>query len=1043
MKPRLLLSAVFLATLVTPFAYSQENQDDDQVFELSPYEVNTDGDIGYLATSTLAGTRLNSSLRDVAASITVWTPEFIEDTGMTEIDELIQYSLNTVLDLDDQAGAGGNFNTLTNATAIVQRVRTRGIEASKGIDYFKAIIPDDTYKVSRYDDARGPNGVLFGISNAGGLINQTSLRANVNRNSGRVRYSFGSNSRDRAEFRHNQVLIDDKLAVVIAGLHQDNGHWRRYGGHEKERFYAAAKWQVTSKITLQANVETGEEHRVTMQPSTIADRGLPFYDNLLAFGVDAVTFKPTGGNPKNNMREVGVTGRDGNRNANRFTYIENDGTFFNASGTFLTGGYDDERVRHPDGSPGLGDRAHRINDQSLLPYYLNPGGPDFFRQTDFDSHSVFLDAIITKDWFVNFQYGYQNVELDVPQINGPRPEFRADPNTIQGLKGPANPYAGQFYFDGDYRRDKNASEYREFRLSSSYRLETDSKWLGRHQIGLSASRVDETQHRGNTWLALGGNPSGSGTFIGPHGNRYTNSNYLSQNNRVTIRNYIDLNDFSTWRAGSWRSLPETVTTDRFTGVPTEYPLVWAESVPGNINFLADTRTDSYMAVTQSFFWDDRLVVTLGYRNDTVFINRAGHYRDPLVGWVPDRSITEDTPSTNDIIPASPDVEYGGNVRTTGLVFHLNDHFSIVANEASSVGVPDFRRTVYPAGLSAPPTDGSGIDFGLQFNLLDRRISGRIVYYETESLQEATGGSQVANPNEDIYDTLEMYLEGAALENLINDQPRLRPNVNGRFRDSDSSGFEFRLTTNITSNWRLQFNLGYTDRNYSNTFGASVAHLGLIENGDGTVIQGATESQEVPDPEDPDNTIQGYTIDPSAYTQEGIISDFLAYGAQLPAPYTMDNTGISQAIFDIADNVNDIREREEKRWGLRPYRINVFTAYDFKEGFLNGWSIGGGYRWNTPNIIGEENDEEFEGEAQQYADLFLRYRTKPMKSFLGEGRWTFQLNIQNLFDNTKIIPSRLAVDGNVDYQVPGGRGPAYARFDLAEPRSYRFTVTYQY
>ncbi|MCB1124182.1 MAG: TonB-dependent receptor, partial [Verrucomicrobiae bacterium] len=111
--------------------------------------------------------------------------------------------------------------------------------------------------------------------------------------------------------------------------------------------------------------------------------------------------------------------------------------------------------------------------------------------------------------------------------------------------------------------------------------------------------------------------------------------------------------------------------------------------------------------------------------------------------------------------------------------------------------------------------------------------------------------------------------------------------------------------------------------------------------------------------------------------------------------------------------------------------------------LKGWSVGGGYRWNSPNIIGEENGIEFEGEPQTNADLFLRYRTSRINSFLGDGRWTFQLNISNLFDNDTIIPSRLAIDGNLDYMVPGGRGLAYARFDIPDPREYRLTVTYDF
>ncbi|MDG2167311.1 MAG: hypothetical protein P8L44_05200, partial [Opitutales bacterium] len=150
-----------LSGLIVPLAFAQDTtEEDNDVYDLNPYEVDESSDLGYSATNTLSGTRFNSSLRDTSASVSVWTQEFIDDTGLTDIDELIDYSLNTVLDTNDQDGAGGNFNVFTNATAVTQRIRTRGIESSRGIDYFKSIIPDDSYKIGRYDDSRGPNGVL-------------------------------------------------------------------------------------------------------------------------------------------------------------------------------------------------------------------------------------------------------------------------------------------------------------------------------------------------------------------------------------------------------------------------------------------------------------------------------------------------------------------------------------------------------------------------------------------------------------------------------------------------------------------------------------------------------------------------------------------------------------------------------------------------------------------------------------------------------------------------------------------------------------------
>ena len=1044
-----------------------------KMFSSCPFSVDSSSDTGYRATNTLSGTRFNSSLRDTSASVSVWTEEFLADTGLTEIDELIEYSLNTVLDTNDQDGAGGNFNVFTNATAVTQRIRTRGIESSRGIDYFKAITPDDSYKVGRYDDSRGPNGVLFGVSAAGGIINQTSIVANTQRDTGKIQMSFGTSERKRMTIRLNRVLMEDKLALTIAGVYQENGHWRDWVSNDKERIFGAMTWKVNEKITLRANYEDGFEHRTSLQQSTIVDRGLPWYDHMLASGVDELIFEPArGGNARaqllgarvtNATRAVGVTGRDGNpRNGqNRFTYIENDGTFFNATGTFLTGGYNEgtqenPRVFHPDGSPGGTDRTIRINDPDFLPYHYNPGGPDFYRETDLSSHSLFADIQITDNWYFNVQAGHQRADIDVPQLNGTRPEFRADVNTTQGATtvegedAPANPYVGQLYFDGDYRRDKNLSRYDEIRISTSYNLDTER--IGNHRFAIAASEVEEEQLRGNTWLALGGNPAENGNFLDNQGFRHTNSNYIHADNRVTIRNYYDFNDRNTWKAGSWKNIPDKIYTDQFTpGVENAYPVVWAESNPGNINYKVNQVTESMMAVSQSHFLNNHLVLTLGYREDSVSIDRAGHYRDPVIGWLPDFAIDNNTTPTEDIIPGAPETTFGATVRTGGAVYHLSQNLSLVANTGSNIGIPDFRRTVFPGGATAPPPDGSGSDFGIDFTLFDNKINGRFVYYETESIQEVVGGSQLSNPMEAIYqayeDAFELEAENTGddsnLVALLNRRQELRPEVNGRFRDNVSDGFELKLTANFTKNWRLTFNAAKTDRIISNMFGKGIEFVGLQEAGDGRVIQGVVEAGVVPDPDGEEgDTIDAWAIDPSAYTSDGVISKFLALESDLPEGRDLNNTGIGNQIFNMADNVNEQREILQKRWGLRPYRVNMFTAYDFKEGRLKGWTIGGGYRWQSPNIIGEEDGEEFEGAAKVDADLLVRYKMKGGK-FLGDGNWTFQMNVNNVLDNRDIIPSRLAIDGDPNWEVPGGRGPAYARFDFPTPRAYRFTVTHDF
>jgi hypothetical protein len=79
---------------------------------------------------------------------------------------------------------------------------------------------------------------------------------------------------------------------------------------------------------------------------------------------------------------------------------------------------------------------------------------------------------------------------------------------------------------------------------------------------------------------------------------------------------------------------------------------------------------------------------------------------------------------------------------------------------------------------------------------------------------------------------------------------------------------------------------------------------------------------------------------------------------------------------------------------------------------------------------------------QAADAMMAYSTK-IKGL--PGRVRFQVNVSNLLNETDIIPVRLSTGATTPggYQLPGGRGMAYSRYDLVTPREYRFTTTYSF
>ena len=75
------IALLMIAPLAIPvLVMAQEDTlEEEEVFQLSPFTVSAGEDIGYMATNTLAGTRLKTSLEDVASTVTVVTKEFMEE----------------------------------------------------------------------------------------------------------------------------------------------------------------------------------------------------------------------------------------------------------------------------------------------------------------------------------------------------------------------------------------------------------------------------------------------------------------------------------------------------------------------------------------------------------------------------------------------------------------------------------------------------------------------------------------------------------------------------------------------------------------------------------------------------------------------------------------------------------------------------------------------------------------------------------------------------------------------------------------------------
>lgn len=117
---RMALGTVLLALPVSLLAQESTDSETEEVFQLSPFEVSTEGTIGYLANNTLAGTRINSELQDIANAVQVVTQEFMDDVGATDLSELLIYTTNT-----EVAGVQGNASFGEDAGTDINQERSR------------------------------------------------------------------------------------------------------------------------------------------------------------------------------------------------------------------------------------------------------------------------------------------------------------------------------------------------------------------------------------------------------------------------------------------------------------------------------------------------------------------------------------------------------------------------------------------------------------------------------------------------------------------------------------------------------------------------------------------------------------------------------------------------------------------------------------------------------------------------------------------------------------------------------------------------------
>lgn len=257
----LLVTALAAQTPVTPppaatvtSASSPNPATNSEAIQLSVFEVRSEKDTGYAASTALTGTRTNEKLENLPNSISVMTADFLADIAAFDFFDAAEYGMSTENVANDSGTRGAPVGARSG-----NQLSFRGMPAVRQLrDGFPWFVPLDVFNTERIEFNRGPGGLAFGDVDAGGIVNVSTKRANF-RPAYSVQVRFDDWGTKRASLDLNRPLVENTLALRVNAVGSDRESWRQRGGSKLQAYAAALRWQPARKTTFDGTIELGRQ----------------------------------------------------------------------------------------------------------------------------------------------------------------------------------------------------------------------------------------------------------------------------------------------------------------------------------------------------------------------------------------------------------------------------------------------------------------------------------------------------------------------------------------------------------------------------------------------------------------------------------------------------------------------------------------------------------------------------------------------------------------------------------------------------------------
>lgn len=998
-SPALRGQAVAPTPLGSSSAPAEASRKDEPVV-LSPFEVGSNTERGYMSTAILQGGRGKIDLADVAGQVQVFTKEFLDDLGAINTDEAFLFSATTQTYFDNVNGNGDSRPGSRNGADDSSNSRGLGV-IDKTRNYFRTTIETDAYNTERISLVSGSNAVQFGLGGAAGTAESTSARANLTRNRQKVSLRTDSHGSERIVLDVSQVLIPRKLALRVATLRENREFFIQPGYEDNRRAFVATTYQPFKNTTVR--IEGEYVHRRDARPTTTLARDNGYMHWLAS---------QQAGTPQVYLNRASTAATAGRPAAPTFTLGDGVTTrayaFSTKSLLFVLPqnsvpaftNFQDVRntvfVNIADGAGTAGNTQTLIDPG--LPLYTNTAGWSRYNFRRSRNVTATIEQRLAQRTFLELGASYEFYRNQTIQLFANNAyDILVDINRFLPDGVTTNPLYGRPYLEANNSTgqgnwaDNSIYQYRAV-LTHEQDFTRNAGWtrhLGRHRLAAFTSYEDSATY---TLAQLRNLIVGAPSFLSPA----ARANPLHVERAIFLRQYLPAfgatsnpHDYGIAAPTAYGDLMETM---YFTTAAGErFGVTAFENPVGNIGTAPSAnhlQRGSLAASTSSVFFKNHLVANLGVRYDRVRNANFGSFQPILT----DGPITPQNPlgtgfrAYSDFRQQEPPsiwtpfrsatrFNYGFIVRPPWVSKWISLGYDYSRN--SSLNEVAVVRDVQGTVLESPY--GESHEYSIRFRLLDDRLNLKVNYFNSLNRNITLGDSglrqNLINFEQQLYENDPRYPINPLFVETLNPRP-------ADFRlpgDRNSKGVEVDLTYNPTRNLRLFWNLGRTQ----------------------------TELDDI-------STQPWYdyiNTKPAVWRAIG--------GGWAMAPY--DATRTVEAAFNqlIQGPVDDVQANLGSQGGnAQTWRSNLVATQSFTEGRLKGAAVSANFRYRGPSIIGFPNKIDEKGRTRTDRDKPYKSEGYVITGLMGNYRFRggygtmcrVQLNVNNVFNTERLFVTRTFANG---------------------------------